>query len=878
MRIHRMRLANYRGVVERELTFDADGVTVIEGDNEIGKSSIAEALDLLLDHYDDTTKAAVRATKPVSRDAGAEVEVELTVGPYRCTYAKRFHRDRYTRLTITAPTPEQHTGRPAHDRMRAILAEHVDEALWKALRLHQGDALAQLDLSTQTSLATALDAACGGALGGEAESSLFERVRTEYERYFTPTGRANAATGQIVAAHEQAEAEVERLRAALARLEADSERCTALGADLERRRPRLAEQRERVRQLEARWRTLDGLRQDVARSRLSLELAEAAAREADAAWTLRQNLIAAVSRAEAERDDLEAALERTAPDLDQAEQQRRRAAQALQEARAATDRAAAVERLARADAEHHRDRFGLELLAERRARVDAAQQDLRDAAGTLERCRVDDDLLGRIEAAYAACITAQARVDGEGTHVRLVALDDVSVDVDGQRLHLSAGQDLDAAVAETLDLRLGEVARITVTAGSGVGALLEASRNADASLAALLAEAGAPGVTEARDLHRQRLDAERTVDAARQVLAENLRDLTIESMDAKLAGMRDRVEDYLERRAVATPLPEDLETARALAEDAITALERARETLGERQRDVEAAAAARATAAQGRTEISVRAEAAAEAWDAARRGLAEARSGTSDEALRAAAERAAVAVAAAVTALAAAQGRLDDEDPEGLQALRDNAQAVLDRDAADLARLEQERRDVEATLRAFGEQGLHDDLMAAERALEHTARTRQRWEARAAAARLLHDTLVRHRDQARRSYVAPFRDRITALGRVVFGPTLAVELDEDLRLATRTLHGETLAYDQLSAGAREQLTVIARLACAAVVSGDAGVPVIFDDALGYSDPARLEKLGAVFAMASRGAQVIVLTCVPDRYRHIGPAKVIQLSP
>jgi recombinational DNA repair ATPase RecF len=105
MRIHRMRLANYRGVVERELTFDTDGVTVIEGDNEIGKSSIAEALDLLLDHYDDTSKAAVRATKPVSRDAGAEVEVELTVGPYRCTYAKRFHRDRYTRLTITSPTP-----------------------------------------------------------------------------------------------------------------------------------------------------------------------------------------------------------------------------------------------------------------------------------------------------------------------------------------------------------------------------------------------------------------------------------------------------------------------------------------------------------------------------------------------------------------------------------------------------------------------------------------------------------------------------------------------------------------------------------------------------------------------------------------------------
>jgi uncharacterized protein YhaN len=242
-----------------------------------------------------------------------------------------------------------------------------------------------------------------------------------------------------------------------------------------------------------------------------------------------------------------------------------------------------------------------------------------------------------------------------------------------------------------------------------------------------------------------------------------------------------------------------------------------------------------------------------------------------------AAERSQADVAAARSRLGAAQQRLADEDPDGLAALRDNAQAVLDREAADLAALKHELREVQATLRAFGEQGLHDELMAAERTLAHTTQVRQRWEARAAAARLLHDTLARHRDEARRSYVAPFRDRITALGRVVFGPTLAVELDEDLRVSTRTLHGETLAYDQLSAGAREQLTVIARLACASVISGDAGVPVIFDDALGYSDPARLEKLGAVFAMASRGAQVIVLTCVPDRYRHIGPAKVIQLT-
>jgi hypothetical protein len=50
-----------------------------------------------------------------------------------------------------------------------------------------------------------------------------------------------------------------------------------------------------------------------------------------------------------------------------------------------------------------------------------------------------------------------------------------------------------------------------------------------------------------------------------------------------------------------------------------------------------------------------------------------------------------------------------------------------------------------------------------------------------------------------------------------------------------------------------------------------------DDALGNSDPARLERLGAVLGMAGRQVQVIVLTCTPDRYRNVGSAEVIRLA-
>jgi uncharacterized protein YhaN len=112
----------------------------------------------------------------------------------------------------------------------------------------------------------------------------------------------------------------------------------------------------------------------------------------------------------------------------------------------------------------------------------------------------------------------------------------------------------------------------------------------------------------------------------------------------------------------------------------------------------------------------------------------------------------------------------------------------------------------------------------------------------------------------------------------VFGTDFAVELDDlNLSVVSRTLHGRTIPYKSLSIGAQEQIALISRLACATIVAPDGGVPVILDDALGNSDPQRLESMGAVLALAGRQSQIIVLTCQPDRYEHVGGAQIVRLS-
>ena len=147
MKLHRMVLTNYRGITHREIEFPDRGVVVVSGANEIGKSSMIEALDLLLESKDRSSKKEVKQVKPTHADVGAEITAEISTGPYRFVFRKRFHKRCETELTVLAPRREQLTGDEAHDRVRAMLDETVDTCLWQAQRVLQSASTAAVDLS-----------------------------------------------------------------------------------------------------------------------------------------------------------------------------------------------------------------------------------------------------------------------------------------------------------------------------------------------------------------------------------------------------------------------------------------------------------------------------------------------------------------------------------------------------------------------------------------------------------------------------------------------------------------------------------------------------------------------------------------------------------
>lgn len=887
MRIRRIALRNFKGVAAADVPLAPEGVTVIEGPNEVGKSSLAEAIDLLFEEPDGSTKQRVKAVKPVAADVGAEVEVELSVGPYEAVYRKRWHKQPQTTLRVVAPRAEHYTGRRAHDRMNEILDGHIDRALWKALRYQQGVGIAQAAMGDSLSLLTALDAAAAGkGLGDEGEAEdLWSRVGAERERYFTPTGRPNAARVRLEEQVEAVREKTARLRRELTELEAAAEDHHRLQLELVRIAGRVGEQERIVADRSLEWSRLRSQQQEVDRLAVEAERAGNLAEKAGAAHQKRRGLIEQLQAAGKALSGLADEARLRAPELEKATTALAESRQLREKARQALRSAELSAELAGRDFEYFRELFNLEMLAERLARVQEAERRQGEALAFLESCTIDAAKLDEIEHAFLAAATAGAGLRAESASVRVEALAATDLEVDGRERSLASGEVVEAAVSGSLEIVVPGRVRIGVIGGARTQELEQAAADAEQHLQALYAAAGISGdgaLEAARELERRRRSTAQTAEQAARALQENLRDLTPQGLAEMIDRARSRTGAHLAERPAGSPMPSNRDEAQAESETAAALLLDCRRAVEQRDGELEVAEQALRQVQDAAREREFRTQAAEQARRAVEQELTTERQPAGDEELVAALGDARLAADAAEIAHRDAAAALSALNPEQAAALLENAREVLEG-------MKQSRRDtelqlarVEGLLELRGEAGLHDQLDAALSERHRLEREKEHTDGRAAAAQLLYRTLAERRDAAKRTYVAPFREQLEGFGRIVFGADLSIELDhEDLRVVSRTLDGVTVPYASLSTGAKEQLSLIARLAGAVLVSRpgttDGGVPVIIDDALGNSDPARLERLGAVLSLAGRHVQVIVLTCVPDRYANVGSATVVRLA-
>jgi uncharacterized protein YhaN len=880
VRIHRITIKDFRGVAERTVEFPETGVTVIEGENEVGKSSLVDALFLLIDYADSSTDSHVRSVRPVHTGRNPVVSAELSCGAYRFVYEKCYSSrgsERHTTLAIVQPRREQLTGTEAHERVVRILAETTDETLWRALRLQQGLEVKQKQLPSDSSLGAALDAASGSAQGGDRENNLFERVTTENGLYFTKTGQDK---DMLKAPREnalKAAISVTELQRQVADLERDTERCDSLTAELAHLRPQETEQRDLVATLEAQWNKVIEQKHELEQLRLASDLATNQYDAARDALFRRNEAITALQRLQDEVSRLSEERERLMPAAEAGRQEVEAAEHELATRRDLLTAAQAAHRLRSDDEIYVRDCGELERMRERLKNVEEAQPVIDDCEAFLGQCRIDEESLEGLDATTNAVIRARARLEAAAPAVRVEALTDVVVGTGGEARQLAAGEVLGLSGSTRLQLRIGDLAAVTITAGGDASQLQDEWTAASSDLQQL---ADALAVTDLRDAQsqfRRRQQAAERLAAARKLIGQNLRDRTSEELRGMVQRTQARVTEYSASRSAELPLPANLDEARRIRDAA--------------SRNVDLCQEAVASAEKGLTDLRNRTEqltrdsqragtlvdAGVEQLAETQESLAAARAQAPDESLQTAVTDRKAQSGEAEGRHGDALARLQQAAPETLEIRLANARTVLDRSQSDIRHREDEHRELRATLRLRGEEGLAGRFESARSEAEHLHQISEAVARRAAAAKLLFVTMSAHRQKAREAYIEPFRAKLEGLGKIVFGNSFSVELSEDLQVANRTLNGVTVDYASLSTGAKEQIGVLSRLACASLVSAQGGVPLILDDALGWSDPRRLERLGAAFTSSAQDCQVIVLTCTPDRYRHVGSAKVVRLS-
>lgn len=859
MRLIKATLTNYRGIEHSTVTF-GEGITVVEGPNEAGKSSIAEAIRILREEKSTAKSKRIWSLQPVGKDVGPEVELELRTGPYHLTYSKRWLRKESTSLTIHAPVNDQLTGNEAHERFLSILDETVNRDLLNALDVVQGESLDQAKLAEIPALQRALSSSDGLV---EDADILMQRVEAEYERYFTATGRPTKEYASTEPKLRELEERVEELRGQSTEMDRLTEQHqAALERKIQLDGKELAI-RQDLQDAQTDVDALMALRQALQEAEYQRRDAERAADDARKAQEERRALVesaafltskcsaldAEISETKRQFESLEDGYVQARLAYEEEETRHRETAKALADARRTLQRAEAVESLAKAK--------------ERLEKAEAAQR-IRDEAHAVfaaETMRASD--ITRIRELDNERRIAVGLRDAAAPKVTIRRLGTHEVLVDGFPLGSSPDE---FAVHDSLGVEVPGIVAVTVEAGRSDDSLSDKAKRAEQALADALEAFGLASAGEAEEAFQRREDAKRALDNAESNLDSRLDGTTLEEYRDEVASLslltgEGAVAPVTEASATVGEYEAELDELQATVGALRAVMDEASRAMQEAEKRVVSESVKRESVHDELIRVQARLDAARAVDDAAVEQLLEEAEAKRDQ---------------AESALRDAKAALRDADAETRELRLENARRLVESHRVTREEQNETVTRLRTMLDAKVAEGIYEKLTTTEAELEAVRAAWERLDRSARAIRLLRDTLHAHRADAQARYVAPFTQQINSLGRRVFGSSFEVQVSPSLQIESRTLNGQTVSFEQLSTGTREQLSLIGRLAVAQLVDANEGAPILLDDALGFSDPGRLERFNWLLGEVGDSAQIVVLTCQPERFDNVGGAKKVQL--
>ncbi len=779
----------------------AEGLNLIAGPNEMGKSTLFAALQAVLFERHRSQAQSVKSLQPAGHEGAApRVALDFELGRKHYRIEKRFLRRPSAELTL--PDGRRLHGEPAEEALDALLAGGAADgqpdgrrgapeagALRSLLWVGQGQSFALPEMlpDARGTLQTALDAELGEMLAGDHGTALIAALDRALQELIYKAGRPRGRYKQSDDARQAVQLEVVELEAGRIELERDLNELEDVRADYERLHAEQSAGREEaeLHELAAR------------RDRLRVQRAELGEADADLK----------AKRAELDKAVAEQSRSRTlAEDLAKALAERGQAAAAEPGARTAAE---AAERLASEQTRR---------LEQLQATVDQTEQHRRGLQRLAQAIRQRDD--GR-----AALQAAASEVAFE---IEPAAL--ARVRVDGRPLG-EPGCSL--RIVDPLAIAIEGVGRIAVR----------------------------PVVADRRRLQTSVRDAERQIGRELEILGLRPPGPKARQLELGLtaAGTPGGVATGLGSPAEAPSWPEAaaVETALAGAErqigDLVAQVRPARRELDGAVEDRHRQAAAHAQAAarleqaerqlqQLRTELAA-VEQAVDAADLAARICAlQGQIGGAEQRLRQLQEQA------------------SGESLEGLEQRIAGLRQAVDSRTATLRERELVLERLRERIQVVSGGGLDERLAGARRRLDELKRECGQYRREVEALELLLRVLRDAERDAKERYLGPVVRRLRPYLQALF-PGAELEVDDAFAITAVARAGASEAFERLSEGTREQIAILARLAFAELLA-DQGRPavVVLDDALVFSDDQRIEQMFEILARAGEKLQIIVLTC------------------
>jgi DNA repair exonuclease SbcCD ATPase subunit len=889
MRLLELTIQNYR--VHRDLAISFDHHrNLIAGPNEAGKSTVMEAIQRVLFLPAKGNTKLHKAMRPGSGGGITEVVLKFETGAETYRLEKRYAGTN-GRARLTSIGGITLTDQAAEEKLQALLGEPAGkaESAWAHIFVEQGRSA---DDPTGFANAYRQDLvarfqASGGAIVQQSarDAAVSARLSARVNDWFTQAGKARAGSpvAEADAAVLTATQALHDAAARFAQRESAAGRHNEASARIESVQ---AEQRQLAQELtEARNSafTIETLRSALTEQTRALD---DAGRAYDRALEADTEIATVRTGLEQRRRELAplAAAEGAAKEALNERQRQARAAKDAWQAAAKTASAARAEREWRVTAHelaHNRQtQADIKLRLQRVATLE--QQITAKRQAIAELAQVTREEAARLREQEDQCGRAQAAIDAISARLSIVEA--------GQPVYFGARLLEPGAVevfAEETEIRIGENVRLALTPGGGTDLQQAARRLAELSrarddLRARIGVSSAGAAFEAAErCERARAELRqllaRLEDAGGEALRGEAQQLAEQetALEARLSHQMQGIEgaqlpaSIVAAQAAALYAEQARDEAQASEADLAVRLELAEQAVKQAQ---EAADAARMHAGDAAAKVSAGEQKLA--WlldqygedDVRQRALVD---------LRAARDQHAQGLEATKASLEGLQPELVHQDILRLE------RAIQAQEDA----LQKARAELNQAFGALGADGVSDleaDLLRTRAAFERAQARATAEHLRADALRRLHDLFSDKQRLLAEQYTGPLVAKATEYLRPILGPTTVMQLAlegsefKELQVYRADRADTAFSFEVLSGGTREQVAAALRLAIAEVLAADHDgcLPVVFDDAFTNSDPERIRQLQRMLDLAAtRGLQVIVLTCNPRDYSGFGAREI-----